>query len=175
LILTDSLISIIPNDLPPAAPPLDSSSYLELNHAAEIALARLNGVSGLVISVDWMLYSAIRREALLTSQIEGTQATLTDLFDAEAHIAVENADDVEEVTNYLKAFRYVQENLRDARGLPLSTRLLREAHCLLLTGVRGTNKQPGEIRQSQNWIGGTCPGNASFVPPPPDRYLFLNG
>ena len=105
----------------------------------------------------------------MTSQIEGTQATLTDLFNDEAGLVVSNTDDVEEVTNYLRAFRLVQANLRDAAGLPISVRLLCDAHRLLLDGVRGTGKQPGELRRSQNWIGGTRPGNAVFVPPPADR------
>ena len=134
-----------------------------------MALARLAGVAGLVPSVDWLLYSAIRKEALLTSQIEGTQATLTDLFDEEAGFKVSNTEDVEEVTNYLHAFRWVREQLRDAKGLPISIRLLCEAHRRLLDGARGAGKQPGKLRQSQNWIGGTRPGNAIFVPPPPEQ------
>lgn len=132
-------------------------------------------MSGLVPSVDWLLYSAIRKEALLTSQIEGTQATLTDLFDKEAGFAVRNADDVEEVPNYLRAFRLAQDNLRDPNGLPISVRLLCEAHRIMLDGVRGAGKQPGELRRSQNWIGGTRPGNAAFVPPPADRVASLLG
>ena len=171
--LGEKVKAFVPDDLPPANPPLDPASYVDLNRAAELALARLNGVSGLVASVDWLLYGAIRREALLTSQIEGTEATLTDLFDAEAHIAVDNPDDVEEVTNYLHAFRHVRDNLRDPAGLPISVRLIRDAHRLLLDGARGANKQPGEIRQSQNWVGGARPGNARFVPPPPDRVPAL--
>lgn len=106
-------------------------------------MARLAGVSGLVPSVEWLLYSAIRKEALLTSQIEGTQATLTDLFDDEAGLKVSNTDDVEEITNYLRAFRWVQGQLRDPQGLPISVRLLCEAHRLLLDGSRGAGKQPG--------------------------------
>ncbi|MBT9609878.1 MAG: Fic family protein, partial [Aquabacterium sp.] len=124
-------------------------------------------------SVDWLLYSAIRKEALLTSQIEGTQATLADLFDDEAGLAISNTDDVEEVTNYLRAFRLVQGHLRDPNGLPISVRLLCDAHRLLLDGVRGAGKQPGELRRSQNWIGGTRPGNAAFVPPPPEHLAPL--
>lgn len=118
--------------------------------------------------MEWLLYSAIRKEALLTSQIEGTQATLTDLLDEEAGLKVSNISDVEEVTNYLRAFRWTQEQLRDANGLPISVRLLCEAHRRLLDGARGAGKQPGELRRSQNWIGGTRPGNAVFVPPPPE-------
>lgn len=171
----ESVQAFVPHPLPPAKPALAHESFIELNHQAELALARLSGVSGLVPSVDWLLYSAIRKEALLTSQIEGTQATLTDLFDEEAGFTVSNIDDVEEVTNYLRAFRLVQDNLRDPKGLPLSTRLMCDAHRLLLDGVRGAGKQPGELRRSQNWIGGTRPGNAVFVPPPPERVPDLLG
>jgi Fic family protein len=161
--------AFVPDSLPPKNPTLALEVYQDLNRKAEMALARLSGVSGLVPSVDWLLYSAIRKEALLTSQIEGTQATLTDLFDEEAGFKVSNTDDVEEVTNYLRAFRLVQEQLRDPKGLPISVRLLCDAHRLLLNGVRGAGKQPGELRRSQNWIGGTRPGNAVFVPPPPEN------
>jgi Fic family protein len=161
--------AFVPNSLPPKNPTLALEVYQNLNRKAEMALARLSGVSGLVPSVDWLLYSAIRKEALLTSQIEGTQATLTDLFDEEAGFKVSNTDDVEEVTNYLQAFRLVQEQLRDPKGLPISVRLLCDAHRLLLNGVRGAGKQPGELRRSQNCIGGTRPGNAVFVPPPPEN------
>lgn len=167
--------AFVPYPLPPANPALASEVFVEANRFAELALARLSGVSGLVPSVDWLLYSAIRKEALLTSQIEGTQATLTDLLDDEAGFAVSNTDDVEEVSNYLRAFRWVQDQLRDPRGLPISTRLLCEAHRLLLDGARGAGKQPGELRRSQNWIGGTRPGNAAFVPPPADQLARLLG
>ena len=171
--LGEPVRAFVPRPLPPADPPLPSSNFVDLNRQAELALARLAGVSGLVPSVEWLLYSAIRKEALLTSQIEGTQATLTDLFDEEAGLKVSNADDVEEITNYLRAFRWVQAQLRDPQGLPISVRMLCEAHRLLLDGVRGAGKQPGELRRSQNWIGGTRPGNAAFVPPPPEEVADL--
>ncbi|NBT84630.1 MAG: Fic family protein [Betaproteobacteria bacterium] len=167
--LGEEVQAFVPDSLPPKNPTLALEVYQDLNRKAEMALARLSGVSGLVPSVDWLLYSAIRKEALLTSQIEGTQASLTDLFDEEAGFKVSNTDDVEEVTNYLQAFRLVQEQLRDPKGLPISVRLLCDAHRLLLNGVRGAGKQPGELRRSQNWIGGTRPGNAVFVPPPPEN------
>ncbi|CAN5463760.1 Fic family protein [soil metagenome] len=167
--LSEAVRAFVPHQLPPANPPLELDSFLEANRAAELALARLTGVAGLVPSVDWLLYSAIRKEALLTSQIEGTQATLVDLFDEEAGIAVSNADDVEEVTNYLRAYRHVRDALHDPKGLPISVRLLCDAHRLLLDGARGASKQPGELRKSQNWIGGTRPGNAVFVPPPAEQ------
>lgn len=84
-------------------------------------------------SSEWLIYSAVRREALLTSQLEGTQATLTDVFDGEAGLSVANADDVEEVTNYLRAFKFTRDELRSDRGLPLSIRLLTDAHRVLMS------------------------------------------
>jgi Fic family protein len=167
--LGEAVRAFVPHALPLSKPALAAEACAAPNHAAELALAHLPGVSGLVPSVDWLLYGAIRKEALLTSQIEGTQATLTDLFDEEAGFAINNTDDVEEVTNYLRAFRLVQDNLRNPSGLPVSMRLMCDAHRLLLEGVRGSGKQPGELRRSQNWIGGTRPGNAAFVPPPANK------
>lgn len=164
--LGEPVRAFVPHGLPPRNPALDVATLAAANHHAELALARLAGVSGLVPSVDWLLYSAIRKEALLTSQIEGTQATLVDLLNEEAGFAISNQDDVQEVTNYLRAYQLVQDNLRSPTGLPLSVRLLCEVHRLLLDGTCGTGKQPGELRRSQNWIGGTRPGNAVFVPPP---------
>lgn len=171
--LGESVRAFVPHPLPPADPALAPAAYGTAAGRAELALARLSGVAGLVPSVDWLLYSALRKEALLTSQIEGTQATLTDLFDNEAGLAVANTDDVEEVSNYLRAFRLVRDNLRSPTGLPLSVRLLCDAHRLLLDGARGSGKQPGELRRSQNWIGGARPGRAVFVPPPPDQVPAL--
>ena len=167
--LGEPVRAFVPHALPPRRPTLDAQSFVVANHHAELALARLSGVSGLVPSVDWLLYSAVRKEALLTSQIEGTQATLVDLLNDEAGFAISNTDDVQEVSNYLRAFRLVQDNLRQPKGLPLSVRLLCEAHRLLLDGARGAGKQPGELRRSQNWLGGTRPGNAVFVPPPAQK------
>jgi len=167
--LGESVRAFVPNALPPFDPVLDSGDWSGLNEAAMVSLQRLSAVAGLVPSVDWLIYSAVRQEALMTSQIEGTQATLVDLFDEEAGLAIGNADDVEEVTNYLRAFQWVQSQLRSSQGLPISVRLLSHAHRLLLDGVRGAGKQPGEIRRSQNWIGGTRPGNAMFVPPPAEQ------
>ncbi len=170
--LGEAVQAFVPSALPPAEPALSLDAFEAQNRAAELALARLSGVSGLVSSAE---YSAIRKEALLTSQIEGTQATLTDLFDEEAGLDVGNADDIEEVTNYLRAYRLVRDNLRVPNGLPISVRLMCDAHRLLLDGARGSGKQPGELRRSQNWIGGTRPGNAVFVPPPADQVLRLLG
>ena len=171
--LGEPVRAFVPHALPPARPALSPDGFEVGLRNADAALSRLSAVAGLAPSVEWLLYSAIRKEALLTSQIEGTQATLTDLFDDEAGLPVGNADDVEEVSNYLRAFRLVRENLRSPGGLPLSVRLLCDAHRLLMDGVRGAGKQPGELRRSQNWIGGTRPGNAVFVPPPPERVAGL--
>ena len=173
--LNEAVRAFVPHPLPPAEPALVPDSYAVAARRAELALARLSGMTGLVPSVDWLLYSAIRKEALLSSQIEGTQATLIDLFDDEAGLAVANTDDVEEVSNYLRAFRLVRDNLRRPNGLPISVRLLCDAHRLLLAGARGAGKQPGELRGSQNWIGGSRPGRAVFVPPPPERVPALLG
>lgn len=167
--LGEPVRAFVPHALPPARPPLVPAVWATSNDAAVMALQRLSAVAGLVPSVDWLLYSAIRQEALMTSQIEGTQATLVDLFDEEAGLVISNADDVEEVSNYLRAFQWAQAQLRSAQGLPLSVRLLSEAHRRLLDGARGVGKQPGELRRSQNWIGGTRPGNAAFVPPPAEQ------
>jgi Fic family protein len=169
----ETVKAFVPLALPPAKPSLDINRYAAQNQAAESALARLSSVAGLAPSTEWLLYSAIRKEALLTSQIEGTQATLVDLFDDEAGLTISNADDVEEVTNYLRAFRYAREQFLHPKGLPVSTRLLCGAHRLLLAGARGINKEPGELRRSQNWIGGSRPGNAIFVPPPPEKLADL--
>ncbi|MDV2452949.1 Fic family protein [Xanthomonas hortorum] len=171
----ETVRAFVPAPLPPAAPVLDPAAYLERNRLAEVALARLTGMAGLVASSEWLIYSAVRQEALLTSQLEGTQATLTDVFDDEAGLAVTNADDVEEVTNYLQAFKFVREQLHAPTGLPISLRLLAEAHRILLAGVRGAHALPGSMRTSQNWIGGTRPGNAAFVPPPADRLAEVFG
>jgi len=164
----ETVNAFVPSPLPPASPVLDPASYAVQNEKAEKALARLSGMSGLVASSEWLVYSTIRKEALLTSQLEGTQATLTDVFDEEAGLAVTNVDDVEEVTNYLQAFKFVHGHLNSETGLPVCVRLLKEAHEILLSGARGASRQPGEVRTTQNWIGGTRPGNAAYVPPPAD-------
>lgn len=171
----EAVKAFVPHPLPPAAPPLDPACYAG-NTAAEQALGRLSALSGLVASAEWLVYSSIRKEALLTSQMEGTQATLTDLLDEESGMDVASTTDVSDVTNYLKAFEHVRGKLNAAHGgLPISTRLLCEAHAILMDNVRGEQKLPGEIRRSQNWIGGTRPGNAVHVPPPPAEVGRLLG
>ncbi len=169
----EAVAAFIPLALPPADPPLAVALGLaDRLRAAEQALVRLELAGEMVPSLDWFIYAFVRKEAVVSSQIEGTQATLVDLLTFEAQeYATERATpptaDVEEVCNYLDALTYSRAALVDPRGLPLSMRLLNETHRRLMRGERGAEKQPGEVRRSQNWIGGSRPGNAMYVPPPP--------
>jgi Fic family protein len=159
--------AFIPDPLPPANPPLTiDGTLVERLRRAEHALTRLDLAGEMVPSLDWFIYAFVRKEAVLSSQIEGTQATLVDLLRFEAEDQTAPTDDVEEVCNHLEALAYAREQMASDQGLPLSIRLLCETHLRLMAGVRGATKQPGEIRRSQNWIGGSRPGNAAFVPPP---------
>ena len=161
--------AFIPAPLPPANPPLvlDDQTMRALSDA-NAALGRLAVAADMVPSADWFLYGFVRKEALITSQIEGTQATLQDVLAFEAGEQAQRPDDVREVCNYVDALTYARRELARPKGLPLATRLLCEVHKRLMKGARGSDKQPGEIRRSQNWIGGSRPGNARFVPPPPE-------
>ncbi len=154
--------------LPPRLPPeprIDLGPLLPLLGHADRSLGRLDGLTQLLPDPHIFLYAYVRKEALLSSQIEGTQSTLTDLFALEAGEDVASRfDDVREVSNYVAAMQHGLERLA---SLPLSLRLIRELHERLLRDGRGATKQPGEFRTTQNWIGGTRPGNAMFVPPPP--------
>ena len=162
--------AFVPYALPPADPPLDLGGDLTpLRLRAEEQLRRLELAGDLVPSVDWCVYAFVRKEAVLSAQIEGTQATLMDLLEVEASGEAPVNADVEEVCGYLDAINYAWEELKSESGLPLSTRLLCETHRRLLAGTRGAQKLPGDVRRSQNWVGGTRPGNANFVPPPPHR------
>lgn len=156
--------AFVPPPLPPE-PSIDVLALLEKLSLAERALGRLDGITMLLPRQDLFLYMYVRKEAVLSSQIEGTQSTLSDLlrFEIEAQ-AGQPIDDIREVSNYVDAMMYGLERLED---LPLSLRLIREMHARLLQSGRGGTKSPGEFRRSQNWIGGTRPGNALFVPPPP--------
>lgn len=158
----------MPEPLPPQ-PPLDLGRLgLALKDRALLACGRLDGVSSLLLDPDLFLYAYVRREALLSSQIEGTQSSLSDLLMFELKEAPGVPfDDVVEVSSYVAALDHGLARL--ARGFPLSSRLLKEIHAVLLARGRGADRQPGEFRRSQNWIGGTRPGNARFVPPPPGR------
>lgn len=167
----EAVRAFVPDPLPPTGPALELEGALaERVRAAEQALGRLELAGEMVPSLDWFIYAFVRKEAVLSSQIEGTQATLMDLLTFEAEEATGSAPptaDVEEVCNYLEALTFARAQLADPQGLPLSMRLLHQTHQLLMRGVRGAEKQPGQVRRSQNWIGGSRPGNAMYVPPPP--------
>ena len=172
----EEVSAFVPLPLPPRSPALDVESQLaEPLRIAEHALARLDLAGEMVPSLDWFVYAFVRKEAVITSQIEGTQASLVDLLTWEAESETEPDRDVEEIRNYLEALSYARDELARPGGLPLSVRLLNETHRRLMSGVRGASKQPGEIRRSQNWIGGTRPGNAVHVPPPPQSLPDLLG
>ena len=159
--------AFVPSPLPPRKPALAIDARTgERIRAAQHALARLELAGDMVPSLDWFLYGFVRKEAVISSQIEGTQATLIDLLTFEAEHARAPDANVEEVCNYLEALSYARGQLARSDGLPLSMRLLNEAHRRLMHGARGASRQPGELRRSQNWIGGSRPGNAVYVPPP---------
>jgi len=163
-----------PRALPPD-PPLELDESLHrLLESANQALGRLDGVTLLLPNPGQFLYSYIRKEAVLSSQIEGTQSSLSDLLLFE-HDAVRGVpdDDVRETANYIVAMDHGLARLRG--GFPLSLRLIREVHERLLTGVRGSARAPGEFRRSENWIGGTRPGDARYVPPPPHELMSALG
>jgi Fic family protein len=138
---------------------------------ADLALGRLDGIAETLPDVDFFILMYVRKEATLSSQVEGTQATFADVLKAEAKIeSLEIHKDVDEVLNYIKAMNYGLERLKN---FPLSLRLIKEIHKILLTGVRGEGREPGEFRKTQNWIGGPNIQRASFVPPPPQEIMPL--
>lgn len=160
--------AFVPDPLPPS-PPLDIGSELRDRHdTALLDVGRLDSVTTLLPDTQLFLYMYVRKEAVLSSQIEGTQSSLSDLllFEADALPGVP-IDDVTEVSNYVAAMQHGLRRIRE--DFPLSNRLVREIHGKLLARGRGSEKQPGEFRRSQNWIGGSRPGDAVFVPPPPDE------
>ena len=162
--------AFVPYPLPPR-PPLDLTQRdFDLMERANRALGRLDGLATVLPDTSLFVYNYVRKEAVLSSQIEGTQSSLSDLLAHEAEEAPGvPLDEVVEVVNYVAALDYGLERLRG--GFPLSLRLIREIHGVLLSRGRGSDKTPGELRRSQNWIGGTRPGNARFVPPPPERVM----
>jgi Fic family protein len=172
----ESVEAFIPHPLPPNDPSLDIAGELGQRLARANENLRLVELAGdLVPSVEWFVYAFVRKEAVLSAQIEGTQATLMDLLEVEASGEAPIDADVEEVCGYVDALNFAWDHLGRADGLPLSMRLLSETHARLLSGARGAQKQPGEVRRTQNWIGGTRPGSAAFVPPPPHRLGKLLG
>jgi Fic family protein len=158
--------AFVPAPLPPTPPLVLAGELQPLLEAAVLAVGRLDGVSTLLPDKALFLYAYVRKEAVLSSQIEGTQSSLSDLllFELDEAPGVP-LDDVVEVSNYVAALNHGLARLHE--GFPLSARLIREIHEVLLSRGRGSGKAPGEFRRSQNWIGGSRPGTAAFVPPPP--------
>ena len=162
----ETVQAFVPHALPPEPPLVLQGPIQLLLERALLSLGRLDSVSTLLPDPSLFLYAYVRKEAVLSSQIEGTQSSLSDLllFELEQAPGVP-MDDVVEVSNYVAAMEHGLERLRG--GFPLSARLIREIHAKLLARGRGSTKDPGEFRRSQNWVGGSRPGNALFVPPPP--------
>ena len=165
----EAIKAFVPNPLPPE-PAIDLAERdHDLVEKANRALGRLDGVTTLLPDISLFLYFYVRKEAVLSSQIEGTQSSFSDLLLHEEELAPGvPLDDVQEVSSYVAAMNHGLKRLRED-DFPLSMRLIREMHEVLLAKGRGSDKMPGEFRRSQNWLGGTRPGNARFVPPPPDH------
>jgi Fic family protein len=165
--------AFVPNPLPPDPPLTYDDEMTYLMERANRALGRLDGCTYTLPNPELFLYMYVRKEAVLSSQIEGTQASLADFLEYEGNIEVKTSqDDIKEVSNYVAALQYGLERLKK---LPLSLRLIKEIHGRLLRGTRGGHKNPGEFRSSQNWIGGTKPSDARFVPPPPHEVMRCMG
>ncbi|HEV2613995.1 MAG TPA: Fic family protein [Gammaproteobacteria bacterium] len=167
----ESYVSYVPKPLPPH-PAIEMEKLYPLLDQANVALGRLDGLSVILPDPSLFLYMYIRKEAVLSSQIEGTQSSLSDLLLYEdQEVSGVPSHDVVEVSNYVAAMMHGLKRIQG--GFPLSLRLIREMHEILLSKGRGSSKQPGEFRRSQNWIGGTRPGNAKFVPPSPETLMDL--
>ena len=166
--------AFVPDPLPPSSDLELTAEDQDLMERANRALGRLDGVTTLLPDTQLFLYLYVRKEAVLSSQIEGTQSSLSDLLLYESdEVPGVPMDDVVEVSNYVAALNHGLERLKE--GFPLSLRLIREIHSILLREGRGSEKEPGEFRRSQNWIGGSRPGNATYVPPPPNKVVDCMG
>jgi Fic family protein len=155
-----------PAVLPPDPMLHIDTEMLELNSSADLAIGRLDSLGDFIPNADLFVFMYVRKEAVISSQIEGTQATLTDILEFEAgNIETDKRSDVDEVVNYISAMDFGLSQVKTSDGLPLSLRLIREVHKRLLAGVRGQHKTPGDFRTSQNWFGGASPASATFVPP----------
>jgi Fic family protein len=170
----ETVRAFVPFPLPPKPDLKIDSTLAEEIDQAHLSLGRLDSISALLPNINLFLYMYIRKEAVLSSQIEGTQSSLSDLllFELEGARGVP-LDDVVEVSNYVAAMNHGLKRLKG--GFPLSNRLIREVHGILLSKGRGEDKDPGEFRRSQNWIQGTRPGNALYVPPPPGQVAETMG
>jgi Fic family protein len=170
----DAFRAFVPAALPPHPPLKLTAADLDLLERANRALGKLDGITALLPNVSLFIYAYVRKEALVSSQIEGTQSSLSDLLLYESDQAPGvPLEDVREVSDYVAALDHGIKRLRG--GFPLSLRLLREIHGVLLRGGRGSDRTPGEFRRSQVWIGGSRPGNARFVPPPSSRVVECMG
>ena len=170
---TESYRAFVPIPLPPE-PPVEIGAFSALLDQANRSIGELNGVVDTASDPSLLTYMYVRREAVLSSQIEGTQSTLDDLMKYESEHAVGvPVPEAEEVSTYVAALNHGLKRLHE--GFPLSLRLVREVHEILLKHSRGYNKRPGIFRESQNWIGGSRPGNARFVPPPPHMLMECLG
>ena len=158
--------AFIPATLPPNPPVVIQGELLNLLSSADMSLARLDGLGYILPNTSLFIAMYVKKEAVLSSQIEGTQASLGNLFEYEHGEKLDNINNVAEVVNYVKALNYGMERLKD---FPMSLRLIKEIHAILMVGVRGADKTPGEFKKSQNWIGppGCTLNDARFVPPPP--------
>ena len=164
-VVGEQVRAFVPAPLPPNPPLAMDGTLQQALEAAVLALGRLDGVARHLPDRALFLYAYVRKEAVLSSQIEGTQSSVSDLLFYELEQAPGvPLNDVVEVSNYVAALEHGLRLLQE--GLPPSIRLLREIHRVLLSKGRGSSKMPGDFRTSQNWIGGTRPGNAAFVPPP---------
>ena len=163
----------VPYPLPPD-PVLDTAFFFDQHSRAADLLGELRGLTLILPDPQMFIQSYQRKEALVSSQIEGTQSSLSDLLLEFEGNTEENINDYQETTNYVKSLNHAQKRMRED-GLPISSRLLRECHEILLSSGRGADKNPGEFRRSQNWIGGSRPGNAHFVPPPPENVAETMG
>ncbi len=163
--------AFIPNTLPPTPEIIMDQEMWNLLSKADRALGRLDGVTDALPNPDLFVFMYVRKEAVLSSQIEGTQASLIDVLELESQaLEPDNPQEVAEVVNYIAAINY---GLKRLKNLPVSLRLIREIHQELMKGVRGAERNPGEFRRTQNWIGaGGCSlAEATYVPPPPHEML----
>ena len=160
--------AFVPASFPPKNIIEWDNSLIKLLSEANFAIGRLKAIETTVPDVDFFIFMYIKKEAALSSQIEGTQATIIDLLKSEAKLDEEIASDVDEIKNYIRAMNY---GIKCLKKLPLSLRLIREIHQQLLVGVRGQHKTPGEFRRTQNWIGGPTIETATFVPPPAEEVI----
>jgi Fic family protein len=173
----ESFQAFLPQALPPRLATKQLATLTEPLRDAEAALARLDLAGEMIPSLDWFIDAFVRKEALLSCEIEGTQATLVDVLAWEQtdQAGDSRIEDIGEIANYVAAINHAFEQIHSPKGVPISVRLLNDCHGTPMQGVRGANKQPGELRRSQNWVGGSRPGNAVFVPPPLERVADLLG